>query len=152
MTIVKDKSRTYSARKEDFPLSGRKWYIIDAEDKVLGRVATRVANALRGKDKPEFTPHVDTGSFVVVINADKIKLTGNKLDQKIYYRHSGYLGSLRSTTAREMLAKKPEQIVIRAVEGMLPRNKLSRAVIKKLKVYSGSSHPHEAQRPVPMEV
>ena len=133
-------------------MNGRKWLLVDAEGKSLGRIASRIANALRGKDQPTFTPHVDTGSFVIVINAEKVKLTGNKLDQKVYYRHSGRIGSLKSMTARELLEKKPEQVIIRAVKGMLPKNRLSGAVIKKLKVYAGSEHPHVSQQPVPMEV
>lgn len=143
--------RTYSAKPADFPTQDRKWFIIDAEKMILGRMAVRIANILRGKDKPTYTPHVDTGSFVVVINAAKVKLTGNKLDQKIYYKHTGYIGHLRSATLREMLTKKPEEVIKKAVIRMLPKNKLSQASIKKLKVYPGPDHPHEAQQPVTLE-
>lgn len=143
--------RTYSAKPADFPPQDRKWYIIDAQKMILGRMAVRIANILRGKDKPTYTPHVDTGSFVVVINASKVKLTGNKLDQKIYYKHTGYIGHLRSATLREMLTKKPEEVIKKAVIRMLPKNKLSQASIKKLKVYPGPDHPHEAQQPVTLE-
>ncbi|HEB71666.1 MAG TPA: 50S ribosomal protein L13 [Nitrospirae bacterium] len=143
--------RTYSAKPADFPIQDRKWYIVDAEKMILGRMAVRIANILRGKDKPTYTPHVDTGSFVVVINASKVKLTGNKLDQKIYYKHTGYIGSLKSATLREMLEKKPEEVIKKAVIRMLPKNKLSQASIKKLKIYPGSDHPHAAQQPVTLE-
>ncbi len=143
--------RTYSAKPADFPTQDRKWFIIDAEKMILGRMAVQIANILRGKDKPTYTPHVDTGSFVVVINAAKVKLTGNKLDQKIYYKHTGYIGHLRSATLREMLTKKPEEVIKKAVIRMLPKNKLSQASIKKLKVYPGPDHPHEAQQPVTLE-
>jgi large subunit ribosomal protein L13 len=125
----------------------RKWYVVDAADQVLGRLATRVAARLRGKNKPIFTPNVDTGDFIVVVNAEKVRLTGNKLDQKTYYRHSGYPGGLKSETARERLRKKPELIITEAVRGMLPKNRLGRAMIKKLKVYRGAEHPHSAQKP-----
>ncbi len=125
----------------------KKWYLVDAKDAVLGRMAVKIANYLRGKNKPIFTPNVDTGDFIVVINADKVKLTGRKLDNKMYYRHSGYPGGLKSETARERLARHPEKIVTAAVWGMLPKGRLGRAMIKKLKVYGGSEHPHEAQKP-----
>lgn len=144
--------KTYAAKPEDFPAPGRRWVVVDAEGKVLGRLAAQLANVLRGKDQPTFTPHVDTGAFVVVVNAEKVKLTGAKLDQKVYYRHSGYVGSLKSTTARELLAKNPERVIVNAVRGMLPKNRLSRQVIKKLKVYAGPEHPHAAQKPVPLEM
>ncbi|NIM68391.1 MAG: 50S ribosomal protein L13 [Armatimonadetes bacterium] len=130
----------------------RKWYVVDAEGKVLGRLATQVASRLRGKHKPVFTPHVDTGDFVVVINADKVKFTGKKLDQKIYYRHSNYPGGLKSETLKERLEAKPEEVVRDAVWGMLPKNRLGRTLIKKLKVYRGAEHPHEAQKPEPLSV
>ncbi len=132
----------------------RKWHLVDAEGKVLGRLATQIASRLRGKNKPVFTPNVDTGDFVVVINAEKVRLTGRKLDQKVYYRHSGYPGGLSSETARERLDKKPEELIRDAVWGMLPKNRLGRTLIKKLKVYRGSEHPHEAQKqkPEPLEV
>jgi len=148
---MKPVMRTYSAKPADFPIQDRQWYIVDAEKMVLGRMAVRIANILRGKDKPTYTPHVDTGSFVVVINASKVKLTGNKLDQKIYYRHTGYIGNLKSATLREMLIKKPEEVIKKAVVRMLPKNKLSQASIKKLKVYPGPDHPHAAQKPVTLE-
>jgi large subunit ribosomal protein L13 len=128
----------------------KKWYLFDARDKVLGRLATRIAVYLRGKNKPIFTPHVDTGDFVIVVNAEKVKLTGNKLDDKVYYRHSGYPGGIKAETARVRLASKPETIIMDAVWGMLPKNRLGRAMLKKLKVYRGSVHPHEAQKPEPI--
>lgn len=130
----------------------RNWYIVDARDQILGRLAARIATKLRGKDKPEFTPHVDSGDFVVVINADKIKTTGNKMDQKIYYRHSGYPGGLKQSSLRTMLQHKPERALYYAVKGMLPKNRLARAQMKKLKVYAGSEHPHQAQQPEPLQV
>jgi large subunit ribosomal protein L13 len=143
---------TVSAKPADHLLLDKKWYIVDANDVVLGKLAERVADVLRGRDKAGFTAHVDTGSFVVVINAEKIKLTGNKIDQKLYHRHTGYIGHLRTMTAREMIEKKPTDVIVKAVEGMLPKNKLSRQVIKKLKVYAGSEHPHAGQRPEKMEI
>lgn len=126
----------------------RQWFVVDAENLVLGRLATKVADVLRGKHKPTFTPSVDTGDFVIVLNADKINLTGNKLAGKVYYSHSGFPGGIKATTAGEMLAKKPEEVIRKAVKGMLPKNKLARQMLKKLKVYAGGSHPHEAQQPV----
>lgn len=125
----------------------RKWYIVDAEGQTLGRLASEVASILRGKLKPEFTPHVDTGDFVVVINADKIKLTGKKLTDKLYYTHSMYPGGLKSTTAGEMLNKRPDRLFELAVKGMLPKNSLGRQMFMKLKVYAGTDHPHAAQKP-----
>jgi large subunit ribosomal protein L13 len=125
----------------------RKWYVVDAKDAVLGRLATKVATYIRGKNKPVFTPHVDTGDFVIVINADKVRLTGKKLTDKIYYHHSGYIGGLKARTAKELMDKKPEKLIEHAVWGMLPKNRLGRAMIKKLKVYKGSEHPHKAQSP-----
>ena len=130
----------------------RNWYVVDASGRTLGRLATQVADALRGKRKPEYTPHVDTGDFVIVVNAEKIAVTGDKLAQKRYYRHSGYPGGLRSRTLREMLERRPEEVVRKAVKGMLPRNRLSRQQLRKLKVYAGAEHPHEAQKPKPMEI
>jgi large subunit ribosomal protein L13 len=135
---------TFSAKKNEIE---RSWFLVDAEDKVLGRLAAKIAAVLRGKHKPVFTPHVDTGDFVIVINADKIHLTGTKLDNKIYYRHSGYPGGIKSISAGEMLEKKPESIIQHAVKGMLPKNKLGRQQLKKLKVYTGTEHPHESQMP-----
>ena len=139
---------TYSAKKGEVE---RSWYIIDAENKVLGKLATKIAVILRGKHKPVFTPHVDTGDFVVVINAKKVHLTGRKLANKMYYRHTGYPGGLKSMSAEEMLKKKPEDIIKLAVRGMLPKNKLGRKQLTKLKVYSGSNHPHKAQMPKVLE-
>jgi len=130
----------------------RDWYVIDAENKVLGRVASRIANILRGKNKPVFAPSVDTGDFVIVLNADKIVLTGNKLTDKMYHSHSGYPGGLKSVNAQTMLAKKPEEVLRKAVKGMLPKNKLARHMITKLKIYTGSEHPHQAQQPKPIEL
>ncbi|NLY54603.1 MAG: 50S ribosomal protein L13 [Firmicutes bacterium] len=125
----------------------RQWYVVDAAGQTLGRLASEVASILRGKHKPTFTPHVDTGDFVIVINADKVVLTGKKLDQKMAYRHSGYPGGIRATSYRTLMEKKPEYVVEKAVKGMLPRNRLGRAMAKKLKVYSGPEHPHQAQKP-----
>ncbi|MCB9778337.1 MAG: 50S ribosomal protein L13 [Alphaproteobacteria bacterium] len=125
------------------------WYVIDAADQTLGRLSTRIANALRGKHKVDFTPHVDCGDYVVVINADKVALTGNKLDQKEYFRYSGHAGGLKRRTARQLLTEDPERILHQAVKGMLPKNRLSRQVIQKLKIYAGSEHPHQAQQPKP---
>lgn len=130
----------------------RKWLLVDAEGQVLGRLASQIAARLRGKHKPVFTPHVDTGDFVVVVNADKVRFTGRKLDQKVYYRHSNYPGGLKSETLKERLEKKPEEVVRDAVWGMLPKNRLGRTLIKKLKVYSGAEHPHEAQKPEPLGI
>ena len=125
----------------------RKWYVVDATGYTLGRLASEVAKVLRGKNKPVFTPHVDTGDYVIVVNADKIKVTGKKLDQKIYYHHSDYVGGMKDTTLREMLAKKPEKVVELAVKGMLPKGPLGREMFTKLHVYAGAEHPHAAQQP-----
>jgi large subunit ribosomal protein L13 len=130
----------------------RNWLVIDATGKTLGRLATQIADALRGKRKPEYTPHVDVGDFVIVVNAEKISVTGKKREEKRYYRHSGYPGGLRSRTLEEVLARRPEEVIRRAVKGMLPRNRLGRAQLRKLKVYAGPDHPHAAQKPEPMEV
>ena len=124
-----------------------KWYVVDAKDAVLGRLATKIATYIRGKNKPIFTPNVDTGDFIIVVNAEKVKLTGNKLTDKVYYHHTGYVGGIKGKTAKELLDKKPEKIIEKAVWGMLPKNRLGRAMIKKLKVYSGPDHPHQAQTP-----
>jgi large subunit ribosomal protein L13 len=129
------------------PGADRAWFIVDASDKVLGRMSTTIANVLRGKNKPSFTPHVDTGDFVVVINAEKVRLTGNKEDQKKYQRYTGYRGGLREVTASDMRTKHPDRLVKFAVTGMLPKNKLNRKIVTRLKVYAGSEHPHEAQNP-----
>lgn len=136
--------RTEVAKKENVV---HQWFMVDADNAVLGRLASAVANVLRGKHKPLYTPSVDTGDFVVVVNAEKIALTGNKKADKVYYSHSGFPGGIKSMTANEMLVKKPEEIIRKAVKGMLPKNKLSRQMLKKLKIYTGSVHPHEAQQP-----
>ena len=128
----------------------RRWYVVDAEGKTLGRLATQIAETLRGKGKPQYTPHVDTGDFVVVVNAEKIAVTGKKLDDKMYYRHSGYPGGLKSRTLNDMLERRPEEVIRLAVKGMLPRNRLGRKQLTKLKVYAGPDHPHAAQQPQPM--
>jgi large subunit ribosomal protein L13 len=130
----------------------RRWYIVDAQGKVLGRMATEIAKVLRGKNKPIFTPNTDAGDFVIVVNAREIKLTGKKLEQKIYYRHTDYPGGIRERTAAKMLAEKPETLVRLAVKGMLPKNRLSRKLVTKLKVYAGPEHPHEAQQPQPLAI
>ena len=130
----------------------KEWYVVDLEDKVLGRVATEIAKVLRGKHKAIFTPSVDTGDFVIVLNAEKVRLTGNKLDKKMYYRHSGYTGGITATPAGKMLEKAPEELIKKAVKGMLPKNKLGRQMFKKLKVYCGADHPHQAQLPKELQV
>ncbi len=130
----------------------RKWYVVDADGKVLGRVASEIARRLRGKHKPNYSTFMDVGDFIVVVNADKVRLTGKKWDDKIYYRHTGYMGGLKQMTAREMLEKKPEELIRKAVRGMLPKNTLGRAQLKKLKVYAGGEHPHEAQQPEPLDI
>jgi large subunit ribosomal protein L13 len=140
--------KTYSAKPGEVT---REWYLVDAEGKTLGRLATQIADTLRGKRKPQYTPHVDTGDFVIVVNAEKIQVTGNKLDQKRYYRHSGYPGGLRSRTLREQLDRRPTEVLRVAVKGMLPKNRLARQQITKLKIYAGPEHPHEAQNPKPLE-
>jgi large subunit ribosomal protein L13 len=140
--------KTYSAKPGEIT---REWYLVDAEGKTLGRLATQIADTLRGKRKPQYTPHVDTGDFVIVVNAEKIQVTGNKLDQKRYYRHSGYPGGLRSRTLREQLDRRPTEVLRVAVKGMLPKNRLARQQITKLKIYAGPEHPHEAQNPKPLE-
>jgi large subunit ribosomal protein L13 len=141
--------KTYNAKPGEVE---RRWYVVDADGQTLGRLATRIADTLRGKDKAQYTPHVDTGDFVVVVNAEKVRVTGNKLDQKRYYRHSGYPGGLRSRTLREQLDRRPTEVIRKAVKGMLPRNRLARQQINKLKIYAGPEHPHEAQAPQPLEV
>jgi large subunit ribosomal protein L13 len=140
--------KTYSAKPGEIT---REWYLVDAEGKTLGRLATQIADTLRGKRKPQYTPHVDTGDFVIVVNAEKIHVTGNKLDQKRYYRHSGYPGGLRSRTLREQLDRRPTEVLRVAVKGMLPKNRLARQQITMLKIYAGPEHPHEAQNPKPLE-
>ena len=136
--------KTYMANPDKIE---RKWYVVDAEGQTLGRLAAEVAKVLRGKNKPEFTPHIDTGDNVIVINAEKIKVTGKKLDQKVYYHHSDYVGGMKETTLREMMAKKPEQVIELAVKGMLPKGPLGRSMYTKLFVYAGPEHKHEAQKP-----
>ncbi|NDY42011.1 50S ribosomal protein L13 [Dissulfurirhabdus thermomarina] len=128
----------------------RNWYVVDADGEVLGRLASRIATRLRGKHKPIFTPHLDTGDFVVVVNAEKVRLTGGKLDKKLYRRHTGYLGGLKTATARTMLEKRPEEVLRLAVRRMLPKNRLGRRQLKKLKIYRGPEHPHQAQKPEPL--
>ncbi|MCK4621937.1 MAG: 50S ribosomal protein L13 [Desulfuromonadales bacterium] len=140
---------TQVAREQDIK---RGWFVIDLEDVVLGRAATEIARVLRGKHKPIYTPSVDTGDFIIVLNAGKVKLTGNKLADKKYYRHSGYPGGIREISAEKLLAKKPEMILQSAVKGMLPKNKLGRKMFKKLKVYAGGEHPHAAQQPKEMKI
>ena len=134
--------KTYSAKKEDV---AREWYLVDADGKVLGRLAVEIARRLRGKHKPVYTPHVDTGDFIVVVNAEKISLTGKKLTDKVYHHHTGYPGGLKSATAAKVLAEKPEELLRTAVKGMLPKNSLGRQMLKKLKIYKGDKHPHKAQ-------
>jgi large subunit ribosomal protein L13 len=138
--------KTYSAKPGEIQ---RDWYVVDAEGQTLGRLATQIAERLRGKGKPQFTPHVDTGDFVVVVNAEKIAVTGNKLDDKLYYRHSGYPGGLRQRSLREQLERVPAEVLRKAVKGMLPRNRLGRQQLTKLKIYAGPEHPHAAQEPKP---
>ncbi|MGQ0793151.1 MAG: 50S ribosomal protein L13 [Deltaproteobacteria bacterium] len=140
---------TFMARSEDFE---KKWYLIDAENKTVGRIATKIAKILRGKDKPQFTPHADIGDFVIVINAEKVRFTGKKLTQKSYYWHTPYPGGLKSITAEKLLKEKPEEILEKAVWGMLPKTKWQDRLISRLKVYSGNKHPHEAQTPQTLEV
>lgn len=141
--------KTYSAKKEEVR---RQWLVVDATDRTLGRLATEIANRLRGKHKPEFTPHVDTGDYVVVVNAEKIKVTGAKQTDKIYHHHTGYPGGIKSASFEQMIEKSPERVIEKAVKGMLPKNKLSRQVLSKLKVYAGNEHPHSAQQPVALNI
>ncbi len=141
--------KTWTAKPHEVE---RRWFVVDAEGKTLGRLATQIADTLRGKGKAEYTPHVDTGDFVVVVNAEKIAVTGKKLDDKIYFRHSGYPGGLRQRTLREQLDRRPTEVLRKAVKGMLPRNRLARAQIRKLKIYVGPEHPHEAQAPKELEL
>ncbi|MEA3358416.1 MAG: 50S ribosomal protein L13 [Thermodesulfobacteriota bacterium] len=141
--------KTFVAKEHEVD---KKWYLVDAGEKVLGRLATEIAVILRGKNKPIFTPHMDAGDYVVVVNADKITLTGNKLQKKIYYRHSGYPGGLKEITAADMLEKKPERLLMLAVKGMLPKNSLGRRQLTKLKIYAGPNHHHQAQKPEKLEI
>jgi large subunit ribosomal protein L13 len=140
-------TKTYNAKPGEIE---RLWYVVDAEGKTLGRLATQIADTLRGKRKPQYTPHVDTGDFVVVVNAEKIHVTGKKLDEKMYYRHSGYPGGLRKRPLRDELERRPTEVLRKAVRGMLPRTRLGRAQLTKLKIYAGPDHPHDAQAPKPL--
>jgi large subunit ribosomal protein L13 len=141
--------RTYQATPQD---RDRVWYVVDAENKTLGRLATQIADVLRGKRKPTYTPHVDVGDFVIVVNAEKIAVTGDKREKKLYWRHSGYPGGIRSRTLGDLLEKRPEEVIRKAVKGMLPRNRLARAQLRKLKIYAGPDHPHQAQKPEQLEI
>jgi large subunit ribosomal protein L13 len=141
--------RTYQATPQD---RERVWYVVDAENRTLGRLATQIANVLRGKRKPTYTPHVDVGDFVIVVNAEKVAVTGDKREKKLYWRHSGYPGGIRSRTLGDMLEKRPEEVIRKAVKGMLPRNRLARAQLRKLKVYAGPEHPHQAQKPEQLQI
>jgi large subunit ribosomal protein L13 len=141
--------KTYSAKPGEIT---REWFLVDAEGQTLGRLATQIADTLRGKRKPQYTPHVDTGDFVVVVNAEKIGVTGNKLDQKRYYRHSGYPGGLHSRTLRAQLERRPTEVLRTAVRGMLPKNRLARRQLTKLKIYAGPEHPHASQNPRPLDL
>ena len=141
--------KTFVAKPSD---RQRDWYVVDAQGKTLGRLATQIADVLRGKRKPTYTPHIDTGDFVIVVNAEKIAVTGNKRADKLYHRHSGYPGGLRTRTFEQMITRRPEEVIRIAVKGMLPRNRLARRQITKLKVYAGPEHPHAAQQPSPMEL
>ncbi len=140
--------KTYSPKASEIK---HEWYLVDAENKTLGRLASEIAKVLRGKHKPIYAPHLDTGDYVIVINAEKVHVTGNKLDQKMYYRHSGYPGGLKSITLREQLKRRPTRVIRSAVKGMLPHNRLGRAMMRKLKIYAGDSHPHRAQQPKRLE-
>jgi large subunit ribosomal protein L13 len=139
--------KTFSPTPKDI---NREWFVVDAQDQVLGRLASQIAHRLRGKHKPEFAPHMDNGDFIVVVNCEKIKVTGKKLTDKKYYRHSGWVGGLKTTRLGDMLADKPARVLTAAVRGMLPKNRLGRAMLKKLKIYAGSEHPHTAQNPQPL--
>ncbi len=141
--------KTKFAKEEDID---KKWYVVDANGKILGRMASKIAVYLRGKHKPVYTPNTDTGDFVVVVNADKVKFTGNKLKDKLYYRHTGYIGSIKSKSLKDRIEQEPEKVIMDAVWGMLPKNRLGRAMFKKLKVYRGSTHPHTAQKPELIEI
>lgn len=141
--------KTFSAKAEEI---NREWFLVDADGKTLGRLATEIALRLRGKHKPEFTPHVDTGDYIVVVNAEKIAVTGNKLNDKIYHHHTGYVGNLKSIALKDLLAKHPERVIEKAVKGMLPKNSLGRQMYRKLKVYAGSEHPHAAQEPKALDI
>lgn len=139
--------KTFSPTPKDI---NREWYVVDAENQVLGRLAAQIANRLRGKHKPEFAPHMDNGDFIVVVNCEKIRVTGNKMADKMYYRHSGYVGGLKETNLEKLLAKRPQLVLMHAVKGMLPKNRLGKAMLKKLRLYVGGEHPHAAQTPKPL--
>ncbi|MES9996029.1 50S ribosomal protein L13 [Desulfovibrio aminophilus] len=141
--------KTYTPKESEL---NREWFVVDASDKILGRLASRIAHRLRGKHKPEFAPHMDNGDFVVVVNAEKVAVTGRKLDKKMYYKHTNHPGGLKERTLRQMLDKKPEEVLRAAVKGMLPKNRLSRRLLNKLKVYAGSEHPHASQQPKPLDL
>lgn len=141
--------KTFSAKSAEVR---RDWFVVDATDKVLGRIATEIARRLRGKHKPEYTPHVDTGDYIVVINADKVRVTGNKFNDKVYYHHTGYVGNMKSANFRKMVEEKPERIIELAIKGMLPKNPLGRAMFRKLRVYAGNEHNHAAQQPKALEL
>ncbi len=141
--------KTFSAKPAEVR---RDWFVVDAADKTLGRLATEVASRLRGKHKPEYTPHVDTGDYIIIVNAEKVRVTGNKLSAKMYHRHTGYIGNLKSESLEKLLQRAPERVIERAVKGMLPKNPLGRKMFKKLKVYAGPQHSHEAQQPVALEI
>ena len=141
--------KTFSPKPKDIK---REWFVVDAEGQTLGRLASRIATRLRGKHKPEFAPHVDMGDFIVVVNAEKIRVTGDKMNAKHYYWHTGYPGGIKSRSLSEMLKRKPEEVITHAVKGMLPKNRLGRAILKKLKVYAGPEHPHASQQPAPLEL
>jgi large subunit ribosomal protein L13 len=144
-----DGMKTYQAKNEELD---PKWYLVNAEGKILGRLSTELAKILRGKNKPTYTPHLDTGDFVIVVNAGKVTLTGKKMKDKIYYHHTGYPGGIKETTAEKLLAKKPTEMIRIAVKGMLPKTSLGRQMLRKLKIYAGPNHPHEAQRPISLEL
>ncbi len=148
-TNLRYRMKTYLAPVNEIE---KKWYVVDAKDKILGRLATEIAFRLRGKHKPTFSPFIDNGDFIIVTNADKVQLTGKKWDDKKYYRHTGYMGGIKETTAKELLEKHPTDLLTKAVKGMLPKNKIGRAQLKKLKVYAGADHPHQAQQPEVLEI
>jgi large subunit ribosomal protein L13 len=141
--------KTYVAKKENLE---KQWFLVDAEGKILGRLATKMASYLRGKGKPSFTPHLDCGDYIICINAEKVRLTGKKLEQKLYHRHSGYMGGLKTRTAERVLRERPEEVIREAVKGMLPKNSLGRKLLKNLKIYRGPDHPHKAQMPEVLEL
>jgi large subunit ribosomal protein L13 len=147
--LFEEMMKTYLAPVNEIE---KKWYLVDAENKVLGRLASEIANRLRGKHKPTFSAFIDNGDFIIVTNAEKVQLTGNKLNDKKYYRHTGYMGGLKETTAKEMLVKRPTELLMHAVKGMLPKNKIGRAQLKKLKIYTGKDHPHAAQQPAALDI